>query len=47
MSLTDLQAGLMLGFTGGLAVGGLLVFVVHGLAFRRHAGRIDREDERP
>lgn len=50
MSLTDLQAGLMLGFTAGLAVGGLLAFVSYTVSHRRHlrqAGTAASEREQP
>lgn len=44
MSLTDLQAGLMLGGVGGFTLGGVMVFVLHGLAYRRHAKRMEVRD---
>ena len=44
MSLTDLQAGLMLGGAGGFAVGGVFVLVLHDLAFRRNMKRMEVRD---
>jgi hypothetical protein len=44
MSLTDLQAGLMLGFTGGLAAGGLLALVSYTVSYKL-AIRRARQDE--
>lgn len=44
MSLTDLQAGLMLGGVGGFTLGGLFVFVLHGLAYKRHTKRMKARD---
>ena len=47
MSLTDFQAGLMLGAAGGFTVGGLLVLVAHGASLQRTMKRIREWGRKP